>query len=63
MSKFGDMTNKELANCLSEWMGDARNSWDSFNDSQKSFLRQLQDEACKRFIYEHMEETTDVVSE
>ena len=63
MSKFSDMTNKELANCIFEWTGDAANSWDSFKDSEKNFFRQLQDEACKRFIDEHIEVAADDIQQ
>lgn len=56
MSNFHEMSDIELADCLYEWVGDAANAWDRFNDSEKSFVRRLQDEVCKRFIQEHRED-------
>lgn len=59
MEKIRQQSDAELAECLNEWMGDAANSWDSFKDSEKIFFRQLQDEACKRFVLEHKEAADD----
>lgn len=59
MSTYKDLSDAELAETLSNWMGDALNSWDHFSDEEKSFFRQLQDEACKRFIMQNTKEAAD----
>lgn len=50
---FSELDNKDLAHLLSEWMGDAANSWQRFTKEEKLYFRSLQDVACRRFIAEH----------
>lgn len=50
MARFDDMSDYELAFTLNEWQGDAANAFDSFSDTEKKFLNELRNEACRRFI-------------
>lgn len=59
MTNFHNMSDKELAEKLNIWRGDALLSWESFSDHEKSYFRRLEDEACRRFINEHTEEAAD----
>ena len=59
MATYKDLNNAELAEILSNWMADAGNSWNHFSAEEKVFFRQLQDEACKRFIEQNTKEAAD----
>ena len=50
MAKLYDMNDYELAFTLNEWQGDAANSFESFSDTEKRYLNELRNEACRRFI-------------
>ena len=59
MINYQKVSDAELAEMLSNWMSDAANSWDHFDEKEKIFFRGLQDEACKRFIEQHTKEAAD----
>ena len=57
--KTYDMTDYDLAMVLNDMMAAALLRFEDFTDSEKLQLRQLQTEACNRFINEHLEEPED----
>lgn len=57
--KTCDMTDYDLAMVLNDMMAAALLRFEDFTDSEKLQLRQLQTEACNRFINEHLEEPED----
>lgn len=54
--KTYDMTDYDLAMVLNDMMAAALLRFEDFTDTEKQQLRQLQTEACNRFINEHLEE-------
>lgn len=57
MAGFSNMDDYELAYTLAQWQGDALLAWDRFSEAEKTHFRLLQDEACRRFIEKHLEQT------
>ena len=45
----------DLAVTLNDFMAAAFLRWDDFTDSERTYFRRLQDEACKRFVHQQLD--------
>ena len=55
MQNMQQMTDYDLAMTLSDFMAAAFLRWDDFTESEKAAFREMENEACKRFIRDHLE--------
>lgn len=56
MQNMQQMTDYDLAVTLSDYMAAAFLRWDDFTDSEKTYFRRLESEACNRFVRQQLPE-------